>query len=74
MPRGVKKTVDYAKEIEEIEKKIEANKNLIDTLKKEKLALKHEQQKSEKVKLVKMIADSGLTTDQLTDLLAKVKK
>lgn len=74
MPRGVKKTVDYAKEIEEIEQKISTHKNLIDTLKKEKSNLKREQQKAEKVKLVELIADSGLTAEQLSDLISKVKK
>ena len=73
MPRGVKKSIDYAAAIEEIDKKISINKEIIDTLKKEKSKLQREQKKAEKKKMLDIITGSGLTTEQLADLVSKIK-
>lgn len=74
MPRGVKKTTDYSSAIEEIDKKVSTHKNIIDTLKKEKAKLQYEQRKADKNKLMEIVAKSGLTPEELSDLISQIKK
>lgn len=74
MPKGVKKSVDYAASIEEIDKKISTNKEIINTLKKEKTKLLREQKNADKNKLLEIVSESGLTPEQLSELVSKIKK
>ena len=69
-----KKTIDYTSAIDDIDEKIKKNKEIIDTLKKEKSKLRYEQKKAEKSQLLDIITGSGLTAEQLTELVEQIKK
>jgi hypothetical protein len=71
MPRGVKKNIDDR--IAEIDKVIEAHKNKLDDLKAERKALLEARELERTSELLKIIDESGMSTDQLIELVKKSK-
>ena len=82
MPRGVKgpgktkkttkKTID--EKIADIEKSIADHKKAVSLLNAQRRAL-HKTKKSEnKSELLKVVAESGMSADELRELIAKIKK
>ena len=69
-----KKSINFTSAIDDIDERIKKNKEIIDTLKKEKGKLQRDQKKAEKDALVDIIAGSGLTAAQLTELVEQIKK
>ena len=78
MPRGVKgsgkskKTID--EKIADIEKAIAANKEAIADLMAQKRALMKAKKNENKNELMKVVAESGISTDELRELIGKIKK
>ena len=74
MPRGVRKPVDFAAQIAEIEKKIAGHKDAIKMLNKEKASITRASKSSTKAGLLQIVADSKLTAEELAALIAQIKK
>ena len=78
MPRGVKgsgktrKTTD--EKIADIEKAIAANKQATADLMAQKRALVRAKKSENKNELIKVVAESGMSTDELRELIGKIKK
>ena len=78
MPRGVKgsgkskKTTD--ERIAEIEKAIAESKKVTAGLLAQKRALMRTKKSENKSELIKVIAESGVSTDELRELIGKIKK
>lgn len=78
MPRGVrgsgktKKTTD--EKIADIEKAIAANKMATADLMAQKRALVRAKKSENKNELIKVVAESGMSTDELRELIGKIKK
>ena len=78
MPRGVKgsgktkKTID--EKIEIIEQTISDHKKTIADLNAQKRALIKSKKNENKNELIKVVAESGISTDELRELIDKIKK
>ena len=78
MPRGVKgsgkarKTVD--ERIADIEKTIAGHKKSISTLNAQRRTLMKTRNSENKNELIKVVASSGMSADELRELIGKLKK
>ena len=78
MPRGVKGSGKSRKttadKIADIEKAIAEHKKEIANLNAQKRALVKKVDSESKNELIKVVADSGISTDELRELIGKIKK
>ena len=71
MPRGVKKTVDYAEALAEIDKKIAANKAAMKDLTKQRNQLLSKKKSADMDAALKIIGEKGISATELLEMLDK---
>ncbi len=70
MPRGVKRTIDYSSELDEIEQKIVKHKKQIESLEQRRKEVSSMQQKAETEKLMRFLSDSGISVSDAIEKLS----
>ncbi len=73
MPRGVKRERNLAEELAIVNAQIAKHEAIIKSLKLQLSALQEEQEQSELRNLNKLLKESGLTTQELADIIVKPK-
>ena len=73
MPRGVKRERNLAEELATVNAQIAKHEAIIKSLKLQLSALQEEQEQSELRNLNKLLKESGLTTQELADIIVKPK-
>lgn len=74
MPRGIKRERNIAEELATINAQIAKHEAIIKSLKLQLSALQEEQEQSELRSLNKLLKESGLTTQELANIIVKPKE
>lgn len=74
MPRGVKRVRNIAEELAAVNAQIAKHEAIIKSLKLQLSALQEEQEQSELRNLNKLLKDTGLTTQELANMIIKPKE
>ncbi len=74
MPRGVKRARNIDEELATVSAQIVKHEAIVKSLKQQLSALREEQEQSELRNLNKLLKDSGLTPQELTDMIVKPKE
>lgn len=74
MPRGVKRERNIADELAAVNAQIAKHEAIIKSLKQQFSALQEEREQSELRNLNKLLKESGLTTQELADIIVKPKE
>jgi hypothetical protein len=74
MPRGIKRVRNISEELATINAQIAKHESIIKSLKLELSSLQEEQEQSELKNINKLLKESGLTTQELADMIIKPKE
>lgn len=74
MPRGIKRERNISEEIAAVNAQIAKHEVIIKSLKAQLSSLKEENEQSELRNLNKLLRESGLTTQELADIIVKPKE
>lgn len=74
MPRGVKRIRNISEELATVNAQIAKHEAIIKSLKLQLSALQEEQEQSELRNLNKLLKETGLTTQEIADMLIKPKE
>jgi len=74
MPRGVKRERNIAEELATVNSQIAKHEAIIKSLKQQLSALQEEKEQSELRHLNKLLKETGLTTQELADMIIKPKE
>lgn len=74
MPRGVKRERNIAEELASVNAQIAKHEAIIKSLKQQLSALQEEKEQSELRHLNKLLKETGLTTQELADMIIKPKE
>jgi len=72
VPRGVKRTIDYTTELEEIEQKIVKHKKQIESLEQRRKDVTDLQHRAETEKLMRFLSDAGISVSDAIQKLSDV--
>ncbi|NLA87419.1 MAG: hypothetical protein GX847_09125 [Clostridiales bacterium] len=74
MPRGVKRVRNIDEELATVNAQIAKHEAIVKSLKQKLSALREEQEQSELRNLYKLLKESGLTTQELADIIIKPRE
>jgi hypothetical protein len=74
MPRGVKRERNITEELATVNAQIAKHEAIIKSLKQQLSALQEEKEQSELKQLNKLLKETGLTTQELADMIIKPKE
>ena len=74
MPRGVKRERNITEELATVNAQIAKHEAIIQSLKQQLSALQEEKEQSELKQLNKLLKETGLTTQELADMIIKPKE